>query len=167
MDEAPVIHFLHFTGNDGIRDITAIGESSKPLIFEFDTYQSQEGPGNRTEVSSPQMLQTDLTTGLDQIKMNTQMVAHFDWHVNDKLGIATILGRQILMSHLCYNGDTKWVCPDRLSAMLIVFFQQPHVYIGRRYKVRVAKTIPSGSYSIRCIVFPSLSVLDADKSCRS
>lgn len=110
MDEAPVVHFLHFTGNDGIRDITAIGESSKPLIFEFDTYQSQEGPGNRTEVSGLQTLnKQNLSTNLDQIKMNTQLVAYFDWHVNDKLGLATILGRQILMSHLCYNGDTKQV----------------------------------------------------------
>lgn len=49
MDE--VFYFLHFTGDDGIRDLTAIGESTKPIIVEFDTRASQYNPGNRTEVS--------------------------------------------------------------------------------------------------------------------
>ncbi|KIM80798.1 hypothetical protein PILCRDRAFT_9233 [Piloderma croceum F 1598] len=88
MDE--VFYFLHFTGHDGIRDLTAIGESTKPIFVEFDTGHSQYSPGNRTE-----------------IKMNRTFVATFDWHVGDKLGLATIAGRQMLMSHLVYNLNTN------------------------------------------------------------
>lgn len=45
-------HFLHFTGDDRIRDLTAIGESSEPLFVEFDTGASLSSPGNRTEVGA-------------------------------------------------------------------------------------------------------------------
>jgi hypothetical protein len=41
--------------------------------------------------------------------MNRTFVATFDWHVGDKLGLASIGGRQMLMSHLVYNLNTKWV----------------------------------------------------------
>jgi hypothetical protein len=48
MDE--IFYFLHFTGHDGIRDLRAIGESTRPIFVEFDTGPSQYNPGNRTEV---------------------------------------------------------------------------------------------------------------------
>jgi len=88
MDE--IFYFLHFTGLDGIRDLRAIGESTKPLFVEFDTGPSHDSPGNRTE-----------------IKMNRTFVATFDWHIGDNLGLASIGGRQMLMSHLVYNLNTN------------------------------------------------------------
>jgi len=88
MDE--VFYFLHFTGEAGIRNLQAIGESTKPIFFEFETGASSYNPGNRTE-----------------IKMNRSLVATFDWHVGDKLGLAMICARQMLMSNLAYDTDTN------------------------------------------------------------
>lgn len=108
MDE--VFYFLHFTGDGGIRDLQAIGESTKPMFFEFETGVSH--PGNRTEVNNTSVsvkLPLVLTVYVFQIKMNRSLVASFDWHIGDKLGLATICGRQMLMSHLAYNTDTGWV----------------------------------------------------------
>jgi len=81
---------LHFTGEGGIRDLQAIGESTKPIFFEFETGASRYNPGNRTE-----------------IKMNRTPVATFDWHIGDRLGLAMICGRQMVMSQLAYDTDTN------------------------------------------------------------
>ena len=66
MDE--VFYFLHFTGRDGIRDLKAIGDSTKHIFVEFDTGPSQYGPGNRTEARAQQQitLGADLASVVDQ-----------------------------------------------------------------------------------------------------
>lgn len=43
--------------------------------------------------------------------MNMTFVASFDWHVNDKLGLASIYGRQMLMSNLVYSGGARYGVP--------------------------------------------------------
>jgi hypothetical protein len=54
--------------------------------------------------------------------MNRTFVATFDWHVGDKLGLATIAGRQMLMSHLVYNLNTKYV-PSMIRRMHFCFLR--------------------------------------------
>jgi hypothetical protein len=71
--------------------------------------------------------------------MNRTFVATFDWHVGDKLGLATIAGRQMLMSHLVYNLNTKYVVSMVSFLIFTSLYSSNRMFVsadGTRYEWR-------------------------------
>lgn len=99
-----------------------------------------------------------------QIKMNRAFVASFDWHAQDKLGIATICGRQTLMNHLVYTEfDTKyvaWKCQFIYIRTWLYYSNRLFISSdGTRYEWRRSYQEPT-AYDVNSVPLAMFSISD-------
>ncbi|KDQ59502.1 hypothetical protein JAAARDRAFT_68141 [Jaapia argillacea MUCL 33604] len=82
---------LFFTGRDDPRDgCIMIGEDTKPIYYQFDTYRDYAGHTRTTVFHG-----------------NRTILATLEWNIDGSPGVASIGGRQIHLSRLVMAGSTR------------------------------------------------------------